>query len=122
MKLTKPVLAAKQNLGTLEGFTEAYQPTEKGGHGALTKILSNTIGFLTIVAGLAFTVYFLLGAISWITSSGQPEKVQKAQDKMTSAAIGLIAVVASYGIAFIVGKVLGIEILDPAKYILNFWS
>ena len=116
------ILIADQELGTLKGFSEAYQPQEEAGHKALTKILSNTLGFLTIFAGLAFIIYFLLGALSWVTSSGQPEKVQKAQNKMTSAAIGLIAVVATYGIGFIVGKVLGIDILDPAKYILGLWN
>jgi hypothetical protein len=34
---------------------------------------------------------------------------------MTSAAIGMIAVVAAYAIAFIVGQVLGFQLLNPAE-------
>ncbi len=41
---------------------------------------------------------------------------------MINAAIGLIAIVAAYTITFIVSKVTGIEILNPAKYILEIWD
>lgn len=123
MNFLNLVLAA--NLGRLKGFG-AYEPEEGKEGGPLgtviTKFFSNLFAFLTIVAGLMFAVYFILGALNWITSSGQPEKVQKAQNKMISAAIGLIAVIAAYGIAVIASKVLGLEILNPAKYIEDFWK
>ena len=109
------------SLGTLEGLPGGFDPgtTEKMAANTLTKMLSNTIGVLTLVGGLMFIIYFVLGGISWITSSGEREKVEKAKKQMTNAAIGLIIVVASYGIAFIIGKVLGIEILNPAYYIID---
>lgn len=108
-------------LGELKGLSGAYTPTDKG-QNAITKIFSNVLGVLTIVGGLIFIIQFSLGAINWISSSGKPEKVQKAQDKMINAVIGLIAVIAAYGLAFIVGKVLGVKILDPADYITHFWD
>jgi hypothetical protein len=122
MKLIKKALAASKELGKLEGFENAYEPKGYGGSDTITKIFSNVFGVLTLVAGIIFIIQFLLGALSWITSSGKPEKVQKSQDKMIHAAIGLIAVVATYSLAFIVGKILGVDILDPAKYITDFWS
>jgi hypothetical protein len=64
-------------------------------------------------------LYFIFGAIIWISSHGQQEKIQKAKDQMKNAAIGLIIVVASYSISFIVGSVLGIDILRPGKYIID---
>lgn len=106
----------------LTGLTDAYDP--KGTHGGdvITAILSNALTVLTLVAGIVFVIQFVLGGLNWISSSGNPEKVQKAQNKMIYGVIGLIAVVAAYGVAFIVGKVLGFDILDPAKYINeNFW-
>jgi len=87
----------------------------------ITNIASTMFGFLTTVAGLAFMLYFILGAISWITSSGDQQKLDKAKSQMTSAAVGLIIVVASYIIIGIVGQVLGIDILlrHPYELIQN---
>lgn len=41
---------------------------------------------------------------------------------MINAVIGLIAVVATYSLAYIVGKVLGFDLLNPADYIQKFWG
>jgi len=125
MKLISQALAKANPLGDIEGFG-GYVPRQTGNTGigvgeTLTKIFSNLYGVLTIAGGLIFVIQFILGAVGWISSSGKPEKVQKAQDKMIHAAIGLIAVVAVYGLTFIVGKVLGVDILNPAAYIENFW-
>lgn len=121
MKKLFNIVLAKE-LGPLKGFPGAYEPEGEGASVTLTDIVSNIFGVLTVIAGIVFSINFLLGALSWITSSGKPEKVQKAQDKMINAAIGMIAVVAAYTIAFIVGKVLGVNILNPAEYIENFWN
>jgi len=122
LKINKTAVAGSEEIGELEGFSTAYQPQGVGGSATLTKILSNILGVLTIVGGLIFIIQFVLGALNWISSSGKPEKIQKAQDKMINAGIGFIAVVAAYGLAFIVGKVLGVNILDPASYITDFWK
>lgn len=113
------------NEGRLEGFG-VYEPKNIPGSGdpganVVTLIFTNVFSIMTIVAGLLFIIYFLTGALSWITSSGNQEKLQKARDKMTNAVIGLIAVVAAYGIAFIIGKILGITILNPSCYIYSLW-
>ena len=120
--LISSVALAQKPLGTIEPFGGYAPRGEHGGEITLTQIFSNIFGVLTIVGGLMFAIYFLLGALNWITSSGQPDKVQKAQNKMISAAIGFIAVVAAYGITFIVGKILGVEILNPADYLIHFWD
>jgi len=108
--------------GTLEGIPGAYNPDlADQGTGALTKVFSNTLGVFTIVAGLMFMLNFILGGLGWLTASGKADQVEKAKMKMTNSAIGLIIVVASYSIAFIIGEILGFKILDPAKYIKALW-
>ena len=77
--------------------------------------LSNLITTITVVASLAFVIYFTLGGLEWITAGGDKAKVASAQTQMTQAAIGLIAVVASFAIVGLVGAVLGIDILNPFK-------
>ena len=119
------VYAESTDLGTLEGLPGGFAPDvsgenpEEAAAKSLTKIFSNVFGVMTVVGGLIFILYFILGGISWTTSSGEREKVEKAKKQMTNAAIGLIIVVASYSIAFIIGTVLGIDILNPADYIIN---
>lgn len=124
--LTLPAWAEEPrgfNLGTFKGLG-AYDPQIAPGEKEvapasklLADILSNAIGFLTIISGIFFMLYFIIGGLSWVMSGGKPDKVQKAQDTMTSAAIGLIIVAASYTIIFVVGKVLGIDILNLQKSI-----
>ena len=59
---------------------------------SLTYILSFLIRFFFIVAGIIALVFLLLGAFSWITSSGNKESVAKAQDKIQAAVVGLILI------------------------------
>lgn len=75
-------------------------------------LISTILGFLTIVAGLAFLIYFMIGAINWITGGDDKGKVDTAKKYMTNGAIGMIAIAASYAIVAIVGNVLGFKFLD----------
>ncbi len=82
-------------------------------------LISNALGVLTIIAGLSFMIYFLIGGLTWITAGGKSDKVEQAKDMMTNGAIGIIIVVVSYSIIWIIGEALGIKILEPASLINN---
>jgi len=56
-------------------------------------VIGFLIKFLFFFAGLAALLYLLLGAFSWVTSSGDKENVKKAQDKIQAAVVGLILIV-----------------------------
>jgi Ni/Fe-hydrogenase subunit HybB-like protein len=60
----------------------------------LANVISFMIRFLFFFAGLAALLYLLLGAMSWVTSSGDKENVKKAQDKIQAAVVGLVILVA----------------------------
>ena len=111
-----PAYAAPIPLGKIEPLPGGYNPG-KAPMVTLAKILSNIIGTLTLFGGIFFIIFFLIGGLRWVTASGKQDKVEQAKSQMTNAAIGLIIVVAAYSIAFIVGQVLGIDILNPGKYI-----
>lgn len=111
-------------LGELQPASSAFAPNVKDAtcHGALSPLntfLSTFIGFLTTLAGLMFLVYFIFAALSWITAGGEKGKVESARQQMTNAALGLIVVIAAYAISGVVGKVLGIDILNPALTLLG---
>ncbi len=59
---------------------------------SLGDILTFLIRAVFIVGGLAALLYLLMGAISWITSGGNKENVQKAQEKIQAAVIGVILI------------------------------
>ena len=100
----------------------AYDPKSAGSSvspytSAAEKIISNTLVVLTVIAGITFVLYFLLGGLTWITAGGAKDKVETAKTYMTNGVIGLIIVIVSYAIVWIVGQALGLDILEPAKII-----
>lgn len=57
-----------------------------------TQVLTFVLRFFFVIAGLIALVYLLLGALSWITSGGNKENVEKAQQKIQAAIIGIIVI------------------------------
>ena len=107
------------NLGPITGVGRFQEDVSSPGSTA-ESLISTIVGVLTVVAGLAFLLYFVLGGLTWITAGGEKDKVQKAQKQMTDAAIGLIIVVVAYFIVGVVGTVLGLDILNPAQLLNSF--
>lgn len=84
----------------------------------LTGAISSIIGLLTIVAAFWFFISFILGGISWITASGDKTKLTQARDKLSNAFIGLVIVVAGWGVLALAGQFFGWEnILVPNSVI-----
>ena len=114
-------LLANQPLDAISGLS-GYQPTGTKPENYFNtgeKIISNILAILSILGGIYFTVYFLIGGINWITAGGDQGKIDKAKKQMTGAAIGLIIISASYAISYIVSIVTGINILEPGKLLQN---
>ena len=82
-------------------------------------LINLIIKFLSIMAGLAFFIYFVLGAVTWVTAGGDKGNVDKAKTMMTNAAIGMIIIAASYAVVWIIQTVLGIPILNPFPALFN---
>ncbi len=61
---------------------------------SLSQVLTFVIRFFFIIAGLAALLFLILGALAWVTSSGEKEKVNKAQEKIQAAVVGLVVLVA----------------------------
>jgi hypothetical protein len=116
------VFAQDLELGPVQG-SGGYQVTsreitgEGSGGRVLADILSNTIGFFTIIASVFFIFHFITGAFKWTTAGGEAAKAEEARTKMTNATIGLVITVAAYSIIYIIGLVLGLDILDIGKQV-----
>ena len=81
----------------------------------LESVISNVFGFFTIAGAVFFIVYFILASIDWITSGGDSGKLTTARQKMTQGALGLVVLVSAYAIIGLIGNLVGIELLEPAK-------
>lgn len=75
------------------------------------KVISTTIGVMTVIGIIWFLVMFIGGAISIIGSGGDKGKLEQARSRMFSAVIGLIILVTALFIVDILGNILGINIL-----------
>lgn len=82
-----------------------------------TRIISNIIGVMTIVAGLWFVFMFITGGYGYLTAGGDSKKIGEATSKITSALIGLVVVVAAYALISLIGALLGFRILQPQEFI-----
>lgn len=99
-------------------FTDGIE-TNEGALRNLELFISSVIGVLTVFATIFFIVYFLIAAVSWVTSGGDSGKLQSARERMLHGVIGLVIVVAAYGIIGLVGSIIGFDILNPAATLLE---
>lgn len=108
-----PTLIA-QSLGSFESQSPLTDGAETDPGASLETIMSNVIGFLTIIGALFFIVYFFIGALEWISSAGDSGKLSNARNRMIHGILGLIIIVAGYAIIGLLGDLIGIDILNPA--------
>lgn len=66
-------------------------------------LLNLLIPILTVAAGLLFFAMLLVGAFSFLTSEGSPDKLKKAQGTLFSAVLGLGIVISAYLITKLIG-------------------
>ncbi len=75
----------------------------------LPKLIKLGVNTFILIAGLSLLVYLLLGALDWISSGGDKEKLNKAQNKLTNAIIGMLLIfVAIVVFGLIAGDILGL--------------
>jgi hypothetical protein len=86
---------------------------------SVTTVISSIIGLLTVIAGIWFIFMFLIGGYTWMTSMGDKHKLQEARDRIVNALIGLVIIVAGWGVLAMVGQFFGWDILisSPADII-----
>ncbi len=76
-----------------------------GPSASVSQISSFIKGIIQIMAGLAglvATAYFVLGGFNYITSSGNPQRLEKAKRTIFYSAIGLSITIAAFVISNIV--------------------
>ncbi|HCS79202.1 TPA: hypothetical protein DIV55_05700 [Patescibacteria group bacterium] len=82
-------------------------------------IISALVGLFLVGGTITTFLFLLLGGFRWITSSGDKQKLQTAQDQITNAIIGLIIMTAAWAIMMLVGQFTGIGIFGANGWNIN---
>jgi hypothetical protein len=73
------------------------------------KLISNVIGFLTLIAFIFFVVQVILAGYLFMSSEGDKGKMETARKKLTDGLLGIIVIVVALGIVSLFASVLGID-------------
>lgn len=85
----------------------------------LNAVVSTIVGVMTVVAAIWFIFQFITAGYQWISSGGDKTNLQQARDKITNSMIGLIIVVSAWIIIGVIGKIVGLDILNPGQILIN---
>lgn len=81
-------------------------PTADQGSLTLPGIIGRFIQPVIMLVGVFFLVLIIYAGIMWMTAAGNEEQVTKAKNTITSAVIGLLVVLLSYGLTFLIARYL----------------
>ena len=84
----------------LSGFVLAADPN---GVGQINNFVKNIIQILTGIATLIAVAFIVIGGLHYITSSGNPEHLDRAKRTIMYASLGLVITIAAFAITNTVG-------------------
>jgi len=99
-QINNPII--KGNLGN---------PGQTGGQN-IANTISAIINLAIVVGALVFFGMIVVGAIEWISSGGDKQKLESARGRITNALVGVIVLFASFAIVKLIGFFFHIEALS----------
>jgi len=79
----------------------------------LGRVFSVGIQLVLIVAAVLVLIQLLLASIDWVVSSGEKEKLAKAQNKIMNAGVGMLLIIVAFVVfSLITGQILGGKIIQ----------
>jgi len=99
-------------LGTIQNPTK-YASTQ--GQGLFT-FLGNALKLTAAAAGIYMIIQFIMAGFEYISAEGDPKKIAAAWTKIWQSMLGLVIIAAAFILAGVVGRITGINILNPEIY------
>jgi len=90
-----------------------YEELQKKSDYGLAYYLSNLWQTIVILGGLALLLYLVWGAIDWLMSEGDQQKLTDAKNKITHALLGMTILAASLAIMLFLNSVFDMNLLQP---------
>ena len=75
--------------------------------------LSNLIKLAGVIAGIMLVFNFIFAGYMYISANGDPKKTEQAWTKIWQSILGLVIVAAAFTLAAVIGRLTGIDILNP---------
>lgn len=113
--LTIPKLTFAQ-IGLPRGQQAGGAPVTGNAGGDLGNLISNTITLFFTIGGIGFMIMILWGAVNWILSGGDKEKIAGARKRITTAIIGLVLLSLTFVITIVVGQITGVDALKTGNF------
>jgi hypothetical protein len=93
-------VSSDQGLGKVAPIFGASQGEAKDIRNIVVDLIKVALSFLALV----FVILMLTAGFKWMTSQGNASKVEEARNQIVRAAIGLIVVLAAYGLTLFIVK------------------
>jgi len=112
INIIKPIFATTKEYCLTDAAGKCfYKTADLAKEGETMKVesyISNIIGFLTIVAALYFMFRVIFAGYAFISSSGDPKKIETAKTQLLQGFLGIVVVIAATVITGLVAKILGL--------------
>jgi len=98
-------------------FGDIINPTTYGTTGdkgqGLFDFLSNVFKFAAAAAGIYMIIQIILAGFDYINAAGDPKRLENAWAKIWQSLVGLAIISAAFIIAGVIGRLTGLNILNP---------
>lgn len=98
-----PLIVATVTEGSVLDVAQQYDAIE---------VINRAIAYAIIIAGFLSVIFIFFGGISFILSGGQEDKIKQAVSTIRYAIIGLIVTMLSVAIVAIVGRAMGLNVIQ----------
>lgn len=83
----------------------------KSGEVFFASIVPAIIGVFLLIGSLIFLFTLITGAISWMTSGGDKQKLEDARSRITNGIVGLVILLTTFALVKLLENFFGINIL-----------
>ncbi len=83
---------------------------------ALFFFINNIIKMAGVVAGIYAVIQFIMAGYTYISANGDPKMMERAWAMIWQSMLGLLVIGASFVLAAVIGKLTGINPLEPQIY------
>jgi len=115
MKLIKSVQAAINNPVIDPGLRNQMVNDPKE---YVSNVAQTLFSIFMVVGVIYFIWHFIMAAYHFISSEGDPKKIEDAKHALTYSALGLFLVFAVFAILKVIGTIFGVTGLDTLKLTL----
>jgi predicted small integral membrane protein len=100
--MKKVIMLSIVLLTSLLAVSPAFAQTTTGGVSQIQSFIESVIGVMITLAGAVSVGFFIWGGFGYITSSGDPEKLDKSKKTVMYSGIGLAIVLGAFVLSSIV--------------------